>query len=209
MAPAAVVALVMWWLVGPVLALIVVGVAAAITVAAVASPTAGRGIERAMAAVSRVVGSVLSLVVLGLLFVVVFVPVGVVSLSGPQLRPDGANRPPPGTSWLRRVDWIERRMPRRTYASEARPAGAGIPVRGRLLRLVGAVTVILLVDLAVGTFLLDTPTTGSTPGGDPAEIPALAGVPHVRPMMTEFFSARVGMYDPFLGGASPTTTGIT
>ena len=57
LAPACVVALVMWWLVGPVLALIVVGVAAAITVAAVASPTAGRGIERAMAAVSRVVGT--------------------------------------------------------------------------------------------------------------------------------------------------------
>ena len=109
-----------------------------------------------------------------------------------------ASRPPPGTSWLRRVDWIERRMPRRTYASERDLRAQGSPSRGRLLRLVGAVTVILLVDLAVGTFLLDTPTTGSTPGGDPAEIPALAGVPHVRPMMTEFFGARVGMYDPFL-----------
>ena len=135
---------------------------------------------------------------LGLLFVVVFVPVGVVSLR--LVRNDPMERPAaPGHVMAApgRLDRAPDAPPHLRQRSDLRAQGS--PSTGRLLRLVGAVTVILLVDLAVGTFLLDTPTTGSTPGGDPAEIPALAGVPHVRPMMTEFFGARVGMYDPFLG----------
>jgi lysophospholipase L1-like esterase len=133
-------------------------------------------------------------------FVLVFLPVGLFSrLFRRDLLASGVERP--GSTWLERLGWSERRLPARSYASEQDLLGRRT---GRLLWAVGLVTVVVAVDLAVGTVLVD-PTDAPAPppvaegSGEASAIPALAGLDYVPQLFAEQFAAESGQYDALLG----------
>ena len=199
--PAVVLAGLLAWLFDPWLGVLVLLAATVLTVVSLLSPAAARGIERAMAAVGLVVGRVISIVVLSLVFVVGFVPVGLISRLV-RRDPLASNASRPGTDWLERWGWRERRLPDRTYASEQDLLGGRRS--GRVVWAVGLVAVLLLADLAVGTLLGGPdPGTGEAPadeaGGGPTDIPALAGLDYVPQLFTEQFAAESGEVDPLVG----------
>ncbi len=206
--PALVLAVLLGWLLEPWVGVLVVGAATVLTVVSLLSPTAARWIERVFAAIGMVVGRVISAVVLTLVFVVVFVPVGLVARLG-RRGPLDTGHPGPGTTWLERWDWRERRLPERTYASEQDLLGGRRS--GRLVWAVGLVTLLVVADLVIGTALGDPPAEGAPPpvedGGGPSAIPALADLDYVPQLFTEQFAAESGQYDPFLGWRLEDTDG--
>ena len=199
--PALVVAVVLgwlfeWWLT----ALVLVATVVLTTVAAV-SPAAARGIEKVLGTVGHGVGRVLSAVILTLVFVVVFVPVGLISRLV-RRDPLSTGVAHPGTDWLERWGWKERRLPDRSYASEQDLLGGRRA--GRVVWAVGLVTVVLLVDLVVGTVLTDPGEEAAPPpaeegAGEASAIPALQGLDYVPQLFAEQFAAEGGRYDPYLG----------
>ncbi len=196
--PGLVVALLLGWLVDVRLGVIIALVAVTITVLALVWPPAARAIERVIAAVAFWVGRVLTAVILGVLFVVIFLPVGLISrlLRRDVLR---LGEPRPGTAWLTRWNWVASRLPSRTYASE-RDLQSGRRA-GRVAWAVGVVALLIGVDLILGTVLVEPPAEGPPPvtGGGPTDIPALAGLPYVPKLFTEIFAAESGTYDPLNG----------
>ena len=199
--PALVLALLMGWWLEPWVGVAIVVAAAVLTTVSLLSPRAARGIDRAFGAVSHVVGRVLSAVVLTLVFVLIFVPVGLIRR---VLRKDllalGAEEA--GTTWLARWGWRDRRLPERSYASERDLLGGRRA--GRLLWGVGLVVVLIAVDFAVGTVLVDPPGAPTPPpvaegSGEASAIPALAGLDYVPQLFAEQFSAESGQYDALLG----------
>ncbi len=200
-APALVLALLLGWWLEPWVGVAIVVAAAVLTAVSLLSPTAARGIDRAFGAVSHAVGRVLSAVILTLVFVVIFVPVGLIRrVLRKDLLATGTDQE--GTSWLARWGWQDRRLPERSYASERDLLGGRRA--GRLLWGVGLVVVLLAVDLAVGTVLVDPPTASGPPpveegSGEAAAIPALAGLDYVPQLFAEQFAAESGQYDALLG----------
>ena len=207
--PALALALLLGWFVEPWLGVLIVLAAAVLTGVGLLSPTAAGWIDRAFGGIGHVVGRVLSAVVLTLVFVVVFVPIGLLArlfrrdpLSSPASRP--------GTTWLERWGWRERRLPERSYASEQDLLGGRRA--GRVAWAVGLVTLLLLADATIGTVLVDPPTEGAPPpvaegGGEAAAIPALAGLDYVPQLFAEQFAAESGQFDPLLGWRLQDTAG--
>ncbi len=179
--PAVILAVLLGWLYEPWLGVLVLVAAAVLTTASALSPTAARWIEAVLGAVSHGVGRALSAVILTLVFVVLFVPVGVVSrlVRRDPLRTGVAR---PGTDWLERWGWRERRLPERSYASEQDLLGGRRS--GRIAWAVGLATLLVLADAAIGTVLVAPPPEAGapppTPGqGEATAIPALPG-PRLR-----------------------------
>jgi hypothetical protein len=199
--PALVVALLLGWLFSPWLAVLVLVAATVLTTAAALSPAAERGIEKVLGTVSHAVGRVLSGVILTVVFAVVFVPIGLISrLVRRDPLSTGVARP--GTDWLERWGWKDRRLPDRSYASEQDLLGGRRA--GRVVWGVGLVAVLLAADFVVGTVLVDPPSDASAPppaegGGGPTAIPALADLDYVPQLFTEQFAAESGRFDPYLG----------
>jgi hypothetical protein len=199
--PAALVALVLGWLVDWWLAVLVLVATAVLTTVAAVSPVAARGIERVLGAVGHGVGRVLSAVILTVVFAVVFVPVGLLSRLV-RRDPLTTGVVHPGTDWLERWGWKDRRLPDRTYASERDLLGGRRA--GRVVWAVGLVAVVLLVDVALGTVLVDPPVDGAPPlvaagTGEASAIPALSGLDYVPQLFAEQFAAESGAFDPYLG----------
>ena len=198
--PALALALVLGWLVEPWLGVLIVAAAGLLTAVALVSPTAAAGIERLFGAIGHGVGRVLSAVVLTVVFVVVFVPIGVLARVF-RRDPLTSAAARPGTTWLERWGWGERRLPDRSYASEQDLLGGRRA--GRVAWAVGLVTLLVLADAAIGTVLVDPPTEGAPPPvegeGEAAAIPALAGLDYVPQLFAEQFAAESGQYDPLLG----------
>lgn len=206
--PALVLALVLGRLFEPWLGVLVAVAAVTLTMIGLLWPAAGRAIERVLGTIGHVVGRALSAVILTVVFVLVFLPVGVLRrLFRRDTLASGAAHP--GTTWLERWGWRERRLPARTYASEQDLLGGRRA--GRVAWAVGLVTLMLLADLAIGTVLVDPPTEGAPPpvdqGGGPTDIPALAGLPYVPRLFTEQFAAESGQYDALLGWRLEDTAG--
>ena len=139
--------------------------------------------------------------ILTLVFVVLFVPVGVVSrlVRRDPLRTGVAR---PGTDWLERWGWRERRLPERSYASEQDLLGGRRS--GRIAWAVGLATLLVLADAAIGTVLVAPPPEAGapppTPGqGEATAIPALQGHDYVPGLFSEQYTAEAGQYDPYLG----------
>ncbi len=199
--PALVLALLLGWWLEPWVGVAVIVAATVLTTVSLLSPTAAGGIDRAFGAVGHVVGRVISAVVLTLVFVVVFLPVGLIRrLFRRDLLATGV--PASGTTWLTRWGWKDRRLPERSYASERDLLGGRRS--GRILWAAGLVTLVILVDLAVGTVLVDPPEPSRPPPvaegrGEAAAIPALAGLGYVPQLFAEQFAAESGQYDPLLG----------
>ncbi len=207
--PALALALLLGWLVEPWLGVLIVVAAGLLTTVALLSPTAARWIERVFGAIGQVVGRVLSAVVLTLVFVVVFVPVGLLARLF-RRDPLSAGAARPGTTWLERWGWRERRLPDRSYASEQDLLGGRRA--GRVAWAVGLVTLLVLADAAIGTLLVDPPSEGAPPpvaegGGEAAAIPALAGLDYVPQLFAEQFAAESGQFDPLLGWRLEDTDG--
>lgn len=206
--PALLLALLLGWWLEPWVGVAVIVAATVITVTSLASPTAARGIERVLGAVSHWVGRILSAVVLTLVFAVIFVPVGLVRR---VLRRDllATGAPPPDSTWLARWGWTERRLPERSYASEQDLLGGRR--EGRLLWGIGVVAVLVLADLSIGTLLVDPPSDAPPPvdegQGEASAIPALAGLAYVPQLFAEQFSAESGQYDALLGWRLEDTDG--
>lgn len=206
--PAVAVALLMGWLTEPWVGALILVLALGLLVAGLASPRVARTTERVVAAMTHHVGRVLTFVVLGAVFALLFVPVALLARLG---RRDpltlGAGRS--GTAWRERLGWAGRRLPGRTYASEQDLLGGRRA--GRVVWAVGLVTVLLLADLAVGVALTDPATEGAPPpatgGGGPSAIPALAGLDYVPQLFTEQFAAESGRFDPLLGWRLEDTAG--
>ena len=199
--PALALALLLGWLIEPWVGVLVVVAAAVLTTVALLSPTAAGWIERVFGAIGHVVGRVLSAVVLTLVFVVVFVPVGLLARLF-RRDPLSARSAHPGTTWLERWGWRDRRLPDRSYASEQDLLGGRRA--GRVAWAVGLVTLLVLADAAIGTVLVDPPAEGAPPpvaegGGEAAAIPALAGLDYVPQLFAEQFAAESGQFDPLLG----------
>ncbi|MET1049772.1 MAG: hypothetical protein ABWZ55_09090, partial [Acidimicrobiales bacterium] len=206
--PALVLALVLGWLFEPWLGVLVVLAAITLTTVGLVWPPAGRTIERILGGISHWVGRALSAVILTIVFVLVFLPVGLLSrLFRRDTLATGVTHP--GTTWLERWGWGERRLPDRTYASEQDLLGGRRS--GRVGWVVGVVTLLILADLAIGTVLVDPPTEGAPPpvaeGGGPSAIPALAGLDYVPRLFTEQFAAESGQYDALLGWRLEDTDG--
>jgi len=207
--PALALALLLGWLIEPWVGLLIVLAAGLLTTVALLSPTAAGWIERVFGAIGHWVGRILSAVVLTLVFVVVFVPVGLLARLF-RRDPLSAGTVRPGTTWLERWGWRERRLPDRSYASEQDLLGGRRA--GRVAWAVGLVTLLVLADAAIGTVLVDPPAEGAPPpvedgGGEAGAIPALAGLDYVPQLFAEQFSAESGQYDPLLGWRLEDTEG--
>lgn len=199
--PALVVALLLGWLVEPWLGVLVLVAAAVLTTVSALSPAAERRIAAVMNGIGHVVGRVLSGVILTVVFAVIFVPVGLVSRLV-RRDPLSTGVGHPGTDWLERWGWRERRLPERSYASEQDLLGGRRA--GRVAWAVGIVTIFVLADLAIGTVLGDPPADGAPPPvddttGEASAIPALAGLDYVPALFAEQFAAESGQFDPYLG----------
>jgi hypothetical protein len=172
-----------------------------LTTAAALSPAAARVIEGVLGFISHWVGRVLSAVILTLVFVIAFVPVGLISRLV-RRDPLNAGVAHPGTDWLERWGWRDRRLPDRSYASEQDLLGGRRA--GRVIWTVGLVAALLLADVAIGTVLTDPPSDASTPPPAPGEgeasaIPALEGLDYVPGLFSEQYTAESGRFDPYLG----------
>ncbi len=207
--PALALALLLGWLVEPWVGVLIVLAAGLLTTIALLSPTAAGWIERVFGAIGHWVGRILSAVVLTLVFAVVFVPVGLLARLF-RRDPLSAATVRPGTTWLERWGWRERRLPDRSYASEQDLLGGRRA--GRVAWAVGLVTLLVLADAAIGTVLVDPPAEGTPPPvaegeGEAAAIPALAGLDYVPQLFAEQFAAESGQFDPLLGWRLEDTTG--
>ena len=199
--PAVVVAVVLGWIFEWWLTVLVLVATVVLTTVAAVSPTAARWIEKVFGAVGHWVGRALSAVILTLVFAVVFVPVGLISRLV-RRDPLSTGVAHPGTDWLERWGWKERRLPDRSYASEQDLLGGRRA--GRVVWAVGLVAVVLLVDAALGTVLVDPPSDAPPPAaeagaGEASAIPALSGLDYVPQLFAEQFAAESGQYDPYLG----------
>jgi hypothetical protein len=152
---------------GHLLAALLVGAAlAAFLQARLVSPAFARRFDvrlaRVAAAVGRGAGTAVSWVLLGAIFVVVFLPASLVALVFRRRRSLGRPRGQPGFGWVPRGDVVPARSPRRTFGVEsgrARNAPSSVPAT--VLTLVGIVGILVLVDLVAGAILLGT---GLLPG---------------------------------------------
>ncbi len=147
-----VIAAVFWLLDRRTLAVIVVGLATLVMGASRLSPSFARIVHRIVTAVGRAVGSVLTILLLGGMWLLVFVPVGLVMK---LLRVDPLESPGlvPGTRWQRHVDSAPR-LYRHQFARERAPVREATTRWGRIRHAVAVVIVALVVfaavDLGVG-----------------------------------------------------------
>ncbi len=144
-------------------AVILVVVVLGITAGRALSPAFDRGFLRALEAFGRGVGHVLRFVLMGLMFVFIFVPLSLVLWlfrGTPLGRPRGYQ----GDGWIPKDVMGEERSPRRTFGTEPnRAVGARTP---KLAIAVTVVAALVVADLAVGTAFTATGTLMPIDRGD-------------------------------------------
>jgi hypothetical protein len=199
----------MWLLGHRVPAVVLATVLVVVTAASLRFPAVARALDRAVAAIQRVAGRVLSVVVLGAVGVLFVVPVWLVlRLVGHDPLALGARRD--GTTAWRPVPRREAGdLYRRPFAYERLPREAGA-ARGRLplLRVravIGLVALVAAADVAVGAFI-DAVGGGDSGGEQRPSLLLSADVPAGR---AEPWAAELGRevsavwyerrFDPFLG----------
>ncbi len=208
LAPALVVVL-LWLFDAHELAVIVAILATAVTIATVASPAARRTVDRAASWVARIVGQVLTIVLLGGVQLLIFTPVALLArvMRVDPLDPVAREG---GSRWLARGP--TRELHDRPYADESyrRLATGGHAAVGspRWIRaVVGGLALLVGADLALGSVLAwiggdgngadegDAPTFGF----DPLDQEALRTQPDAAELMAELTAAGLGNPDPFTG----------
>jgi lysophospholipase L1-like esterase len=158
-------AAILWALGQKTMALVVLAIAGSLVVAGLVSRAAERAILRAGAWLARVVGTVLSYVLLGAVYLLVFMPVSLIlrlTRHDPlHARPD----PSRASYWLPLRDERHRPLPRWQFAVE--PAQPGESSRGGPIRsMVTALAVLFLLNLVAGV-LLQAAGLGEPRGTDP------------------------------------------
>ncbi|MBL8776644.1 MAG: SGNH/GDSL hydrolase family protein [Acidimicrobiales bacterium] len=145
-------------------AVVLVAVVVAVTAARALSPAFDRRFLRGLEAFGRGVGHVLRWVLLGTMFVFVFVPLAVLQWlfrSTPLGRPRGFT----GDGWIPTSVMAPDGPPRRTFGSEPTKApGAKTP---KVVVGLAVIAVLLVADLAVGTLFT---ATGSLPPIDRGDL---------------------------------------
>ena len=199
----------LWWLGARELAVVVAAVAFVVTVVTTMSTRARDQFDRAAGWVAHHVGTILTVVLLGLVQLLVFAPISVLArLTRTDPTDPLANRSV-DSRWLPR-SLSDRTLDRRQFADEAyrrRAAGADTHVGSpRWIRAaVGGLVLVLLADVALGSLFVrldrDDPVTPDGPifGFDPAAQEALATQPRSNELMTDLTRAGIGDPDPFIG----------
>ena len=198
------------WLLGArEVAVVVFLLAVGVTVVTSISPRARARFDRAAAWIAHHVGTVLTIVLLGLVQLVVFAPI---SLDAKLTRRDPmdplANRKA-DSRWLARSS-AQRHLERRQYADESyrraavggtSPVGSPRWIRGA----VGTIALLLLADVGVGSAFVrldrddPAPLDGPIFGFDPLAQEALATQPRSNELMAELSEVGIGRPDPFIG----------
>lgn len=198
------------WLTGlRTLAVIVFVVAGLVTLATSVSPRARQAFDRAAAWIARQVGSVLTVVLLGLVQLMIFTPIAIVAKLTRSDPIDPLSGRPVESRWLTRSP-ADRPLESRQYADEGyrRRAGdsqARVGSPHWIRAAVGGLTLLLIADVVLGSLLVrldreeEAPLDGPIFGFDPLAQEALATQPRSAELMADLSQAGIGNPDPFMG----------
>ncbi len=206
-----VVAAVLWAVGLPVAAGLVVVVALVLLVLGRVRPGVAHAVERALAAVGRAVGHVLTVVLLGLVELVVFAPLWLLAR---LVRRDPLLERGSGASGR----WSGRRLPtvpvaRRPFAPEAHPPSRVVRVAYLSVRVVGWVVIVVALNYGLGWLwdewfgTHDQPAAAAVSEQSAAELaasPAMAGDPWAREYWDEVRELEYGFHPFLLSRVAPT-----
>jgi hypothetical protein len=173
-----------------VIALFVLAAVTLLSTASLVSPRFDRAFERGARWLEHVVGTVLTFVLLGIVQLVVFTPVALVSkLVG--FDPLARGSSPDDPTFWRTVRARRRPLYRRQFAYERlEPAGRTRATRGMRIRAaIGLVVIVMVVDIAAGAAIDGVRSALDRTTPEPLDKPPDVGAARGEPWATELFPA--------------------
>jgi lysophospholipase L1-like esterase len=206
------IAVVLWLIGRGPMAVVLVVVATALTVASLLSPAFSHAVDRGIDWIQRTAGRGLAFLLLGAVQLLIFTPLWLL-LRLFRANPLQLGGPPPPETFWREVPRGSRRLYRRPFAYERMPrplqAGDRLPLP-RLRGVVGLVALLVLLDIGLGAAVDALSGDGSTPRASDAgglagqDVPAAAGETWRVPLGAEINQVwNRKRYDPFLGWTMP------
>jgi len=197
------------WLLGArTLAVVVLVIAVIVTATTSVSPRAREVFDRAAAWIGHHVGTILTVILLGLVQLVIFAPISLLAKLTRTDPMDPLGGHAVDSRWLARATG-DRDLAQRQYADERyRRTAGGEAVVGspRWIRsAVGGLVLLLVADVALGSLFvrLDREEAaqldGPIFGFDPVAQEALATQPRSNELMADLSQVGIGKPDPFLG----------